>query len=144
MKLNLDCVRKILLYVEDNTGLRKHCFFIDSGLEKSELIIGNDPIPPPDYQEQLLKEFDNDTLIYHVNYCIEAGLLSTDQPIGTYCTTITDLTPKGHSFLENIRDSKIWSGVKSVASKVGVRSLESVIQIASSVLTQLIKNQFGT
>ncbi|MCI9142793.1 MAG: DUF2513 domain-containing protein [Lachnospiraceae bacterium] len=143
MKLDLDCVRKVLLCVENNTGLRKFCFFIDSGLEESEIIIGNTPAPPPDYQKKLLKEFDNDTLIYHVNYCIEAGLLTTNQPLGTYRTVIEDLTPQGHSFLETIRDNNIWSGVKGIASKIGVKSLESVIQISSNVLTQLIKAQFG-
>lgn len=143
MKLNLDCIRQILLCVEENTGLRKSCFFIDSGLEEAETIIGNSPIPPQDYQTQLLKKYDNDELIYHVAYCVEAGLVSTNQPLGLYQTIITNLTPKGHDFLENVRDNKIWSGVKSIASKVGSRSLESVIQISSNVLTELIKSQFG-
>ena len=143
MRLDLDCVRKILLCVEDNTGLRKSCFFIDASLEEVETMIGSDPIAPPDYQQQLLKEFDNDTLIYHVKYCIEAELLSVEDPSGNYCITIADLTPKGRDFLENIRDNKIWAGVKGVASKIGAKSLDSVIQIASNVLTQLIRTQFG-
>lgn len=143
MKLNLDCIRQILLCVEENTGLRKSCFFVDSGLEKGEIIIGNDPVPPPDYQNKLLKEFSNDELIYHINYCVESKLLTASSPLGLYQIFIADLTPKGHSFLENIRDNKVWSGVKSVAAKVGSKSLESVIQIASNVITQLIKAQFG-
>lgn len=142
MKLNLDCVRQILLCVEENTGLRKYCFFIDSGLEESEIIIGSSPIPPPDYQTDLLKKFDNDELIYHINYCFQADLLSTDRPLGVYQIFISDLTPKGHNFLENIRDNKVWSGVKGVAAKVGSKSLDAVIQIASNVITELIKAQF--
>lgn len=143
MKLNLDCIRQILLCVEDNTGLRKCCFFIDSGLEESQNIIGSDLIPLPDYQTKLLKDFSNDEVIYHVGYCVEAELLSTNTSLGLYQTVITDLTPKGHDFLENIRDNKVWSGIKSVASKVGSKSLDSIIQIASNVITQLIKTQFG-
>lgn len=143
MKLNLDCVRQILLCVEDNTGLRKSCVFVDSGLEEAERIIGNSPTPPPDYQIELLKKFSNDELIYHINYCVEAELLSTSDSLGSYQTTISDLTPNGHSFLENIRDNKVWSGVKNIATKVGSKSLESVIQIASNVITELIKAQFG-
>lgn len=143
MKLNLDCVRQLLLCVEDNTGLRKYCYFIDSGLEKSQIVIGESPIPPPDYQIGLLKKFDNDELIYHINYCVDAELLSTLTPPGSYQIGIADLTPKGHDFLENIRDNKVWSGVKSIATKVGSKSLESVIQISSDVITQLIKSQFG-
>ena len=143
MKLNLDCVRQILLCVEENTGLRKICFFIDSGLEEGEIIIGNAPVPPPDYQVDLLNQFSNDELIYHINYCVESDLLSTGSSLNLYQILITDLTPKGHDFLENIRDNKVWSGVKSVAAKVGSKSLDAVIQISSNVITQLIRAQFG-
>lgn len=143
MRLNLDCVRQLLLCVEDNTGLREYCYFIDSGLEKSQILIGESPIPPPDYQSELLKKFDNDELVYHINYCIDAELLSTITPIGSYRIGIADLTPKGHDFLENIRDNKIWSGIKDVAAEVGSKSLESVRQIASVVIAQLIKSHFG-
>lgn len=143
MKLNLDCVRGILLCVEANTGLRKRCFFIDSGLEKSERIIGNTPTPPAEYQIELLKKYDNDELIYHVNYCIDAGLLLPGGQKGLYQLIIVDLTPKGHDFLENIRDNKVWAGIKGISEKIGSRSLEAVIQIASNVITELIKAQFG-
>ena len=141
MKLNLDCVRNILLCIEDNAGLRQPCFFIDSGLEKSQIAIGRDPIPIPFYQAELLNHCNNDELIYHINYCIKANLL-TDTPHDAYQIIITDLTPHGHEFLENIRDNKIWSGVKDIATKVGSKSLDSVCLIASNVITQLIRAQF--
>lgn len=143
MKLNLDCVRQILLIVEENTGLRKYCFFIDSGLEEGEIAIGSPLISLPDYQINLLKNYDNDELIYHINYCVESKLLSIDSSSGLYQIIIKDLTPKGHDFLENIRDNKVWSGVKSIASKIGATTLDSVIQISSNVITQLIRAQFG-
>lgn len=143
MKLNLDCVRQILLCVEEHTGLRKSCYFIDSGLEPSEILIGNSPTPPPEYQIELLQHFDNDEIIYHINYCIESGLLSTDQPLGLYRIFVSDLTPKGHDFLENIRDNKIWDGVKNVANKIGAKSLDSVFQISTNIMIQLIKAYFN-
>lgn len=143
MRLNLDCVRSILLCVEANTSLRKYCRFIDSSLEESEIIIGNEPIPPADYQVELLKKYANDELIYHINYCIDADLLSSDQPQGLYEIAIIDLTPKGHDFLENIRDNKVWASAKNVAGKVGAKSLEAIIQISSNVVSELIKHQFG-
>ena len=142
LKLNLDCVRSILLCVEENTGLRNYCFFIDASLEKSQLIIGDNPISPASYQADLLKKYSNDELIYHINYCIEADLLSPGGPQGVYQIFIAKLTPKGHDFLENIRDNKVWAGVKSVSTKIGSKSLEAVIQIASNVISGLIKSQF--
>lgn len=111
-------------------------------MEKSQTIIGNAPIPFPEYQTALLKDFSNDELIYHINYCMEANLLSSDSPYNAYQIVIQDLTPKGHEFLENIRDNKIWSGVKDVAAKVGSKSLDSVSLIASNIITQLIRAYF--
>lgn len=143
MKLNLDCVRQILLCVEANTGLRKYCFFIDSDFEKVSTDIGREPISAPAYQTDLLKHFDNDELIYHINYCVKANLLSVYKPPDPYQIIITDLTPYGHDFLENIRDNQIWSDVKEASKKVGSKSLDAITQIASNVITQIIKNQFG-
>lgn len=143
MKLNLDCVRQILFCVEENTGLRKFCFFIDSGLENLYTSFGREPIPAPAYQTELLKYFNNDELIYHIYYCAETDLLSISTKPNEYKIIVTDITPVGHDFLENIRDNNVWSDVKNVATKVGSKSLDAVTQIASSVISQIIKNQFG-
>lgn len=143
MRLNLDCVRRILLCVEDNTGVRKNCIFIDSGLEETELMIGNTPAPPFDYQSEILKEFSNDELIYHLNYCIEAELLSTSSPFGQYTTIVTDLTPKGHEFLANIRSDTFFNKVKDIGKEIGTNSLRDLTQIATSCATMLIKAHFN-
>ena len=141
MRLEMDCVREILLCVEENTGLRKRCRFIDESLNASQEFLGEIKAPA-EYQEPLTKKYGNDTLIYHINYCIQAGLLEKAATSNGYVIVISDLTPNGHSFVENIRDNKIWAGVKGVAVKVGSKSLEAVIQIASNVITELIRSQF--
>ena len=56
---------------------------------------------------------------------------------------VNDITYAGHQFLANIRDDKIWKGVKGIARKIGSTSLEAFTQIASNVITELIKAQFG-
>lgn len=142
MKLNLDCVRRILLCVENNTGVRKSCVFIDSGLEESELMIGNIPMSPFDYQAELLKEFNNDELIYHLNYCAEAELLSISSPPDQYATIVTNLTPKGHEFLANIRDDSFFNKVKDIGKEIGTNSLRDLTQIATACATAIIKAHF--
>lgn len=143
MKLNLDCVRRILLCVENNTGIRKSCIFIDTGLNEAELMIGNDPTPPFDYQAELLKEFSNDELIYHLNYCIEDELLSTSSSSSQYATIVTNLTPKGHEFLANIRNDTFFNKVKDIGKEIGTNSLRDLTQIATSCATMLIKAHFN-
>lgn len=56
---------------------------------------------------------------------------------------VQDLTPTGHKFIENIRQDTIWNNTKSIAAKVGSKSLDAIMQIASNVITELIKSQFG-
>lgn len=138
MRLDMDCVRDVLLCVEENTGLRKCCHFIDAGLSEAAAFLG-DEIDPADYQEKLCKRYENDKLIYHVHYCIDAELICMGNHSGGYCTYIADLTPTGHSFLNNVREVKLWNTVKSVASKVGANSLSAFIQISSAVITEIIK-----
>lgn len=132
MRLNLDCVRDLLLCIEEQTGFKDKCSFI--------YMESNNGIP--DFQETLYKSYPYDELFYHIQYCIKSNLIEE------YSTTdawimISDLTPEGHEFLNNIREDNVWNGVKSVASKVGAKSLEAVAQIASNVITELIKAHFG-
>ena len=96
-----------------------------------------------DYQQELLADFDNDELIYHVNYCVEAGLLKKSDLSRGEQIFISDLTPKGHEFLNNIREPKIWTGVKGVAAKIGAKSLSAVAQIAANAIKEIIKAQFA-
>lgn len=143
MRLNLDCVRSVLLCVEENSGLRTRCVFVDSAMDAGIAASGLRTREPMDYQMDLLEEYDSDEILYHVRYCIEAELVAEAQGSSPYIRTIVDLTPKGHDFLANIRDSKIWGGIKSVAAKVGSQSLDAVVQISSNVISELIKAQFG-
>ena len=124
MKLNPDCVRDILLAVEEGCDIGR-------GVS----------IPGPNYSR--LQPYNESEVLYHVRQCDLSGFLyqaKTDL-LGTY--TIRDLTPAGHEFLANIRTDTIWSGVKDVAGKVGATSLNAIVQIASNVVAQMIKHQFG-
>lgn len=124
MKLNPDCVRDILLAVEEGCDIGR-------GVS----------IPGPNYSR--LQPYNESEVLYHVRQCDLSGFLyqaKTDL-LGTY--TIRDLTPAGHEFLANIRKDTIWSGVKDVAGKVGATSLNAIVQIASNVVAQMIKYQFG-
>lgn len=126
MKLNPDCVRTILLVVEDLPDLQHYYRF------NAETI----PSLFPDYSVE--------EIMYHLRQCELSNLIFRPSHTANYEEyTVSDLTPKGHEFLANIRENKIWSGVKTIAGKVGSTSLDAITQIASNVITELIKAQFG-
>lgn len=140
MHLNMDCVRDILFCVEEHTGIRSRCQFIDSGESQAADFLGLE-INIPTYQLELLEKYNNDELIYHICYCIKANLIEGDDTSNGYDIFINDLTPSGHEFLANIRENNNWATVKKVAGKVGSTSLSAFTTIASQVIATLIKNE---
>ncbi len=127
MKLNPDCVRDILLEIEDCTD-----FF------QSFLYNVADPKP------KHLSKYDHSEIIYHIQQCEFSGLITGVRIYenGDYIE-IDDLAPAGHEFLANVRQDTIWNNTKTIAGKIGAKSLDALIQISSNVITELIKAQFG-
>ena len=56
---------------------------------------------------------------------------------------ISYLSPDGHQFVNNIRSDNMWSNVKEVGKKVGTTSVSILSQIASGVVTSIIRAQLG-
>ena len=121
MKLNPDCIRSILLSVEDSTT------FINSFEYKI-----SETYP-------LLNDYSHEEIIYHIK---QANLNGMFTKVSYYdngdLIYIDDLSPKAHEFLANIRSNDIWTKTKSIASQVGSISLNSLCQISSQVVTNLI------
>lgn len=143
MRLNLDCVRDILLCVEEHTGPRSRCMFVDTSQTESLKRMGLHTEEPQEYQINLMGVYEIDEIVYHVKYCHEADLIVLMEASSPYLQLVSDLTPKGHDFLANIRNDKIWANVKEITGKVGAKSLSAAVQIASSVITLIIKSHLG-
>lgn len=124
LRLNPDCIRDILLSVEEKCDT------------ENDLTL-------PYEKNDVLNEYSNNELMYHVKQCDLSGFFygASEDLSGDYC--ITDLSPIGHEFLSNIRKDTVWNDVKGVANKVGSSSLKALMQISTSVMTELIKSQLG-
>ena len=127
MKLNPDCIRDILITVES----------VEYGSAYTL----------PRLSEKL-PQYSPEELNYHCLKLIEADFIEGDsmdvaKSYTPQISRIYDLTFSGHQFLANVRSDNIWNGVKSVGLKIGSVSLEALTQIASNVITELIKAQFG-
>lgn len=124
MKLNPDCIRDILLAVETICDT-EHYFNSRMDLDK---IHGN---------------YSVEEIAYHARQCDMAGMFYKFKRGIDGGWEVVDLTPRGHEFLANIREDMIWNNVKTVSSKVGSKSLNAISQIASAVVTEIIKSQLG-
>ncbi|PBQ23875.1 hypothetical protein CNR29_07530 [Levilactobacillus brevis] len=124
MKLDHDCVRDVLLWVETNV-----------------------PLQEPVATHDLLNEFQDKWDRSETTYCIiqlnEAGMIDGGASVQNGIVSINyiqRLTWKGHEYLDNIRNDTIWKETKNtVISKVGSASLS----IVSSVAAKLIEDKFN-
>lgn len=125
MKLNSDCIRDILLTLEEQCNGRR------------SVTISRKSSPR-------LEHYDDATIYYHMRQSNMAGLLcnAKEDILGNY--SVQDISPAGHEFIANIRKDTVWNSVKSTAGKIGVSSLKAIMQIASSVAAELVKQHFQT
>ncbi|BAQ25023.1 DUF2513 domain-containing protein [Streptococcus troglodytae] len=88
------------------------------------------------------KKYDIDTIAYHCNLLKEAGFLKYDPIYGNnelQMVFINGLTYDGHQFLDSIRSPKVWRETKTRAEKLGAFTINIISNIASSVISDMIK-----
>ena len=143
MRLNIDCVRDILLCVEENTDLRRHCCFYDLNFMPTPTYVWDKPEEPAAYQKALLQKYSNVVLAYHIHYCIECDLIVESEYTNAYCTFISDLTPMGHDFIANMRNDTFYNKVKEISKELGLNTLNDLIQIATHCASTIVKSYFN-
>lgn len=142
MRLNIDCIRDILLCVEKYADYRRGIEFYDSyspDADSPELDGGI-----PKYNLPLFEKYGDKTTLYHVRYCLKDNLLESDERSMEPYIGISDLTPNGHHVLNDIRDEKVLKQANSVAQSLGLASLPSVRKIVSNIATDLITSRFAS
>ena len=127
VKLNPNCVRDILLEIEKQP--------FQSELSISEL-------------RETLHQYDKEEIsycclkLYEADYIdiLTVDVLRSSTP---GIISINDITFNGHEFLNNIRSDSVWNNVKAIGTQIGSNSISALSQIATGVITAIIKNQLG-
>lgn len=115
MKLNPECIREILLAVEEQTD-----YFT----------------PTSAFKVADATSFDRDTVLYHIRQCELYGYFVEVRHYtnGDDDSLITDLSPKGHEFLRNIRSKKVWDPVMEKIMPLGTVSISILEKVATAVI----------
>lgn len=112
MKFNPNCIRDILITVEENTGYNQDMTFDGESNNFA-----------------LLQKYSTDEAMYHFDQCKQSGLINGKETIwGQF--RIDGLTPDGHSLLNKIRSEKAW---KEIVSR-GASAIPTLIEIASLII----------
>lgn len=138
MKLNPDCIRDILLTVEENASI-SNPVTIDN--PTSPLNIGLKHTYAVQYER--LKDYPFDEIKYHIRQCHEPGLLINFKTYFNDTLSIDDLSPNGHEFLSNIRSDTVWNKTKLISTRFSDISLKILKEIAVKVISEMIRKQTG-
>lgn len=135
MKLNPDCVREVLIYIEENTFLT-----MDEKLKPIKHTLWTRPLLQH-CEEKGLSAEDTFYALYQMvnNGYIDASPETVGGEIVSY--TIRDLTLRGHELLDSVRSEEMYSKVKDVAAKIGGTTLETMAYIGKNVLLAFVKGE---
>lgn len=126
MKLNPDCIRDILLDIEDTSTINTSWKY-DSHNPSIRLSC-----------------YDQFEIAYQARYCSESGMISGFSVGGNSESVFaSDLTPTGHEFLANIRNDNFFNKIKNIANDLCIESLTGLHQIAMDAALMVIKSYFN-
>ena len=119
MRLNIECVRDILLFIEKSTDN-------DSLSVSSEKIIS------------ALTDYSNSDIYYHIRQIhkykyVDNVFYADNEPL-----IIGGLTPDGRDFVDNIRDNKVWSYTKKALSSISSVSLPILGSLAEKQVSKIL------
>lgn len=128
MKINPDCIRDILLYLEKNLYLTENNSF--SIITLNSL-----------YENLEYKKDDIWYSVYNLHQMrfIE-GRISPAAHDKLFFCEIHNITWEGHQFLNTIRPKSIWEATKTKAKQIGGMSLHSLSTISMSIATAIATN----
>ncbi|HBB71853.1 MAG TPA: hypothetical protein DCZ71_04525 [Ruminococcus sp.] len=124
MKLEYDCVRHVLLVLEelcsfdpDSSSGYKEVTAAD--IQKSMLSISGAP------------HHEVKDIYYTILKLDEGGFITTIEIIEddfTKVKNVIDITYQGHQYLDSIRDESIWSSVKSLSPSLTFRIITNIAE----------------
>lgn len=129
MKLNPDCIRDVLLCLEENLKITEEQNFSQMTLVQLK---------------EKLSNYSDDDIFYsvynlHQIHFIEGNIKNASNKVMYFCE-IKNITWDGHQFLNTIRPITVWEATKKGASKLGIMSMNALATISSKIVEAIITN----
>ena len=139
MKLDKDCIRLVLLYVEGHCVYKTNKFG-DKTIHNVNL-----------YELAHAEEFsgiNEDDIRYTIVKLLEGGyikgtLIPKNSGLNFDIVNISQLTLRGHDLLDNIRPEPVWNKTKSILQKVGDFSISIMAQVAGETMAAYTKSMMN-
>lgn len=133
MKLNYDCIRDVLLYLEDNL---EYVSPETDDLEHKEISVFA-------ISKAFAGQYAKADVQYTIEKLTEAGYITLSGVVfgkkQIICkANVSDITFTGHEFLGHIREPKVWDVLKSGAKKAGVTSIGILGTLGMALAEKLV------
>lgn len=138
MRLNYDCVRDVLLKLEELLTIK-----YDENLNSFNRSMTD---IHQLYDNLSGAKYTIEDVLYTIKILDEAGFILASMDYGDghiVDCIIVDITYEGTEFINKIRPKDVWSKLKSGFAKVGAFSLPVISDVANSLLTSLVKSYLG-
>ena len=129
MRFDPECAKNIMIYIEDNQGIRYN--------GKAEIIHPKDF----NFDDPIFLGFTSDVIYYHVKQLVESKLLDADIHDGASpkLYDITDISPKGHDFLAAARSNTFWNKVIKYINDNGIPlTIATIIDVCRKLTSTII------
>lgn len=120
MKLNPDCVRDIILTLEEN-------LIIDEDGDIEQLTV-----------EEIcsfkqLSSYQSNEIIHIIKILYDSSMLKPGKKyISDTCNRVADITPQGYEFIDSIKSKNKWNKLKSYTKPLGELTIKALFDLAVS------------
>ncbi len=115
MRLNIDCIRDILLTADEVLSSQ------------------NDMSCYPPIKYDRLKKYTFKEINFHIMQCSMSNLVVVQRYVDGGIS-IRNITPQGYEFIDKISSNTAWKKIKNTLKPIGSASLKTVIEVALTVL----------
>lgn len=126
MKINPDCIRDILIWLEEKIEIN------DKGFSTYQLFDLYNGLP----------QYNNDDVYYSVYNLFQIhyieGKFSLLPDGSVKMCEINNITWNGHQFLNTIRPTSVWEATKTGATKLGIMSMHALSSIAMKISEAIV------
>ena len=134
MKLNPDCIRDVLIYLEENLGYTDN----QVSMEHKEITIHK-------IKTDVCEKYShtNEDVQYSIEKLYEIGYITMraiqyDSRMYIASGDVNDITWNGHNFLNNVRPISVWDATKKGASKLGLMSIHALSTISMKIVEKVV------
>ena len=124
MKLNMDCIRDVLIVLEENLDLSDNLGF--ESLNFEELVTFEN-----------LSKYSRKEIYYSIYNLREIGFIDAttkDADDGVYYCSIENITYDGHEFLRSIISDSVWEKVKQALKKSEAYTIPLIMEAAKRII----------